>query len=286
MSQEAAMRSRSLWCWSLGLSFALLHSPPTAGIVGGIDDGNDHPFVGIMAFQVEPAGPWYVGLGGHAVLVSPTVGVTAAHILTELPPALTSLGLTPHARGVVFEPEPVNINAPGDLGVLRIVPDWMVHKFSTFTWHPEFPATDGTDVGVVLFDEPVSGRTAEIVRNLDERLMLGSPASHRALTQIRTATLVGYGQTTFVGPPITRGGGKRRQVEVLIVEITPLKIAAGAPSGEGAGPGDSGSAAFLGRQRNQLVGVLSTFTADERSLSIYVRLDTETAQSFLSQFLR
>ena len=168
--------------------------------------------------------------------------------------------------------------------MLRIVPDWMVHKFSTFTWHPDFPVRDGTDVGVVLFDEPVTGPTAKIVTNLDERLMLGSPTS--ALTQIRTATLVGYGQTTFVGPPITRGGGRRRQVEVPIVEVTPLKVAAGAPSGEGAGPADSGSAAFLGRQRNQLVGVLSSFTADERSLSVYVRLDSDTAQLFLSQFLR
>jgi hypothetical protein len=279
------MELRSLRRWSVGLLFALLHSVPTAGIVGGIDDGNDHPFVGIMAFQVEPAGPWYVGLGGHAVLVSPTVAVTAAHILTELPPALTSLGLTPHARGVVFEPEPIDVNAPGDLGVLRVVPDWMVHKFSTFTVHPDFSVKDGTDLGVVLFDEPVNGPTAKIVTNLDERLMLGSPASHRALTQIRTATLVGYGQTTFVGPPIARGGGKRRQVEVPIVEVTPLKIAAGAPSGEGAGIGDSGSAAFLGRQRNQLVGVLSSLTADDPSLSVYVRLDSETAQSFLAQFL-
>jgi hypothetical protein len=266
--------------------FALMHPAPTAGIVGGVDDGHDHPFVGIMAFQLEPAGPWYVGLGGHAVLVSPTVGVTAAHILTVLPPALTSLGLTPHARGVVFEPEPVDINAPGDLGVLRVVPDWMVHKFSTFTWHPDFPAKDGTDIGVVVFDEPVTGPTAKIVMNLDERLMLGSPARDSALTNIRTATLVGYGQTTFVGPPIARGGGKRRQVEVPIAEVTPWTIAAGAPSGEGAGPGDSGSAAFLGRQRNQLVGVMSSFTADERSLSVYVRLDSDTAQSFLSQFLR
>jgi len=187
---------------------------------------------------------------------------------------------------VVFEPEPVDINAPGDLGVLRIVPDRMVHKFSSFTWHPDFPVEDGTDVGVVLFDEPVTGPTAKIVRNLDERLLLGSPASGRALTEIRTATLVGYGQTTFVGPPITRGGGKRRQVQVPIVEITDLTIAAGAPSGEGAGPGDSGSAAFLGGQRNQLIGVMSTFTADDRSLSVYVRLDSDTAQSFLSQFLR
>lgn len=280
------MKSRSFRHWSLVLLLALLHSAPTVGIVGGIDDGDEHSFVGIMAFQIEPAGPWYVGLGGHAVLVSPTVGVTAAHILTELPPALTSLGLTPHARGVVFEPEPVNINAPGDLGVLRIVPDWMVHQFSTFTWHPDFPVKDGTDVGVVLFDEPVTGPTARIVRSLDERLLLDSPASHRGLTQIRTVTLVGYGQTTFVGPPITRGGGKRRQVEVPIVDVTPLKIAAGAISGEGAGPGDSGSAAFLSGQRNQLVGVLSTFTTDDRSLSVYVRLDSDTAQSFLSQFLR
>lgn len=280
------MEFRSLRRLSLALLLALLHSAPTTGIVGGVDDGDDHPFVGIMAFQIEPAGSWYVGLGGNAVLVSPTVGVTAAHILTELPPALTSLGLTPHARGVVFEPEPVDINAPGDRGVLRIVPDWMVHKFSTFEWHPDFPAEDGTDIGVVLFDEPVTGPTATIVRNLDERLMLGSPASNRALIQIRTATLVGYGQTTFVGPPVSRGGGKRRRVDLPIVEVTPLKIAAGSASGEGAGVGDSGSPAFLGGQRNQLVAVMSAFTTDDRRLSVYVRLDSDTAQSFLSQFLR
>jgi hypothetical protein len=211
--------------------------------------------------------------------------VTAAHVLTELPPALANLGLTPYARGVVFAPEPVDINAPGDLGVLRIVPDSMVHQFSTFSWHPDFPFEDGTDIGIVLFDEPVQGRTAHIARNLDERLMAGSRGSRRALAQIRTATLVGYGGTTFSGPPITRGGGKRRQVEVPIVEVTPLLLAVGGPSGEGAGPGDSGSAAFLGGQRNQLVGLLSAITAGEQMQSLYVRLDSETARSFLSQFL-
>jgi len=83
------MESRSLRRCGLALLLALLHSAPTTGIVGGVDDGGDHRFVGIMAFQIEPAGPWYVGGGGHAVLVSPTVAVTAAHILTELPPALS-----------------------------------------------------------------------------------------------------------------------------------------------------------------------------------------------------
>lgn len=266
----------------LGL-FALISAENTYAIVGGEPDGKRHPFVGLVAYQITQGGPWYVPPGGNAVLVSPTVAVTAGHVL-EVPLTRDFLGVEPYARGVVFDPVPVDPNAPFDLaGVFWEVPASLVHVAKSVAWHPDLFASPDTpnDIGVMVFKKPVRGRpTARIPR----------PGLFDLLSSVfePRIELVGYGATEFACCP-PPGGGNRYSGTASMVDLTADILTTGAleEGDANAGPGDSGSAALIGH--NLLVGVLSSFAPapDPEMLpfSQYNRTDSASACEFLSKYL-
>jgi hypothetical protein len=260
-------------------------------VIGGSDDGDDHPYSGTTAYQFEPGGPWYVGPGGNAVRISRTVAITAGHVLPAPPPVFGPL--TPDwAVGLVFDPEPVDLSRPPDRGLGgRIVPDSKVYRVARYVMHPETFSVPGRDIGIMFLERPVRGPAAKLARagTLDElgRRRGDDDDGDDDDGDVETLRIVGYGADEFVCCP-PKGGGKRRVVDVPLWAVTADTVLGGGPSGEGAGPGDSGAGAFLG-DRRVLVGVLSSFVADPvsgRRLSLFTRTDSASSCAFLSQYLR
>ena len=252
-------------------------------VVGGDPDGKRHPFVGLVAYQLVQGGPWYVPPGGNAVLVSPTVAVTAGHVL-EVPLTRDFLGVDPYARGVVFDPEPIDPTSPMDLaGTFRQIPASSVHVAKHVAWHPALFASPDSpnDIGVMVFEKPVRGRpTARIPQ----------PGLFDLLSTVfeQRIEIVGYGATEFACCP-PAGGGNRYSGTTALVDLTAELVTTGAleQSHANAGPGDSGAAALIGH--NMLVGVLSGFASppDPAMLpfSLYNRTDSMSACQFLSEYL-
>jgi hypothetical protein len=265
----------------LGLA-AFISADIAHAIVGGDPDGKRHPFVGIVAYQLTMGGPWYVPNGGNAVLVSPTVAVTAGHVL-EIPLTRERLGVDPYARGVVFDPVPVDRNAPMDLAVFREVPASAVHVAKFVAWHPDLFASPDTptDIGVLVFEQPVTGRpTARIAK----------PGLFDTLSSVYEPRMeiVGYGGTEFACCP-PAGGGNRYSGTTALVDLTADVIITAALEEDqaSAGPGDSGAAVLI--DHNMLVGVLSSFDPppdpDMLPFGRYNRTDSESACEFLSNYL-
>ena len=282
--------------FAIGFSILMISSVATpASAVIGQDDGDGHPYVGLMAYQPVENGPWYITPGGSATLVSADVAVTAGHVIA-LPPEGPSFffGFHPHAMGVVFHPTPFDISATPDpdavadypLGfILREISEDDVHKATPFV-NPDFGShASGSgrilgDVGVLVFDEPVSGPTATIS---------SEQTAGELLRQVRAGggkiTLVGYGAGEF-RPPSFPGDGRRRVADLTVKEITNGELWAWrrAETDGGGAPGDSGSPAFL-KGTSIVVGVLSTGTFESQIVTGFSRVGSTSACQFLADFL-
>lgn len=145
--------------------------------------------------------------GGSATLVSPNVAVTGGHLIA--PPLFGPsffFGFHPHAIGVVFHPTPFDISTAPDPAavaayprgfVLREIPEADVHKGTPYV-HPDFDSATCEsgrilcDVGVLVFDEPVSGPTATISPERTPGALLRQVRAHDG-----KITLVGYGAGGF-----------------------------------------------------------------------------------------
>jgi hypothetical protein len=198
----------------------------------------------------------------------------------------------------VFDPEPADLSRPPDRGVGgRIVPDSKVYRVTRYVMHPETFSVPGRDIGIMFLDRPAQGPVAKLARvgTLDERRHHhaddddadGDDGDNDGGDDVETLRIVGYGANEFVCCP-PKGGGTRRVVDVPRWAVTADTVLGGGPSGEGAGPGDSGAGAFLG-DRRVLVGVFSSFVADPvsgRRLSLFTRTDSASSCAFLSQYLR
>jgi hypothetical protein len=260
----------------------LLAGADCGAIVGGDPDGKRHPFVGIIAYQVERDGPWYVPQGGNAVLVSPKVAVTAGHVV-EGPLTRFVLGVEPYQWGVVFHPRPVDRNAPSDLFEFREVPARLVHVAESVAWHPDlFVTPEAPDIGVIIFKEPVKGLP---------KARIPRPGLFDALRKILTSRLglVGFGATEFncCPPP---GGGNRYSGSAPVVDLMSEFVITGALNKKFdvlAAPGDSGGPALF--NQNLLIGVFSDFAPgpdpDALPFSKFQRTDSASACEFLSEYL-
>lgn len=156
---------------------ALASAPPAAAIVGGTADGHGHPYVGTMDAS-------YFGRldGPTGVLISPTVLLTAGHVTRDWERA----GLP--AR-VTFDP---------------VRSSTSVWRSGTVHTNPAFDpqrADDPGDLGVVVFDEPVTN----IAPALLPRAGLLDAVGVRGLKSAEFE-VVGYGVSRFVGGP--NGGGQ------------------------------------------------------------------------------
>ena len=229
-------------------------------ITYGVPDGNGHPEVGaLLAQQAFSDGTWEECSG---TLISPTVFLTAEHC---------------------------------DEGVSRVAvtfdSTYVAGKSPTYwgTWHgdPNYnqAQSDPQDVAVVVLDKPVKGITPA---------RLPAAGSLDAVDTTTQFTSVGYGgQSVSNGP----GGKTIHYQDVRYVStgtlnsLTPtwLRISQNPSTGNGGTCyGDSGGPNFLGAgsgETNIVAGTTITGDAWCRSTNVDYRLDTESARSFLGQFV-
>ena len=224
-------------------------------ITFGQPDGNGHPNVGGLVYpQQFSDGTWLYCSG---TLISPTVFLTAAHC---------------------------------DIGSSRVTVTFDAayqdgDKTFTGTWYADplygHDQSDPHDLAVVVFDKPIKGITPA---------RLPAAGSLSTLPNTQTFTSVGYGAYEVTNEP----GGHRylyndvRGVAVgTLNSITAswLRISMNPATGNGGTCyGDSGGPNFLGATN---IVAATTITGDAvcRATNTVYRLDTNSARSFLKQFV-
>jgi hypothetical protein len=240
---------------------------PASAIIWGEEDGDAHPYVGLIVFDVDGTPAWRCS----GTLLSPTVVLTAGHC---------AAGAT--AARVWFDSEITDPFYPFSGGTsIEGTP------FSHPLFSADFPNT--SDVGVVILDEPgvemdEYGQLPEVgaVDALDRR---GRPP----LMQI-----VGYGMQAV--KPNLMADLVRYQANPMLIEINSantggynLHLSSNPGKGQGTGGmcfGDSGGPAFIDEESSTVAGV-GSFVLNQNCVGagFYYRVDTEHAREFINPFL-
>ncbi len=237
------------------LAAALTAVSPAAAITDGSADGQGHPNVGgLVAPTQYPDGTWLYCSG---TLISPTVFLTAAHCAED-----------GERVGVTFD----TAYEAGD----------KVY-YGTFEADPLYnqSQSDPHDIAVVVFDKPVRGITPA---------KLPKAGSLSNLSGTQTFTSVGYGAYEVTNGP---GGHQYLYDDVRMMATGTLnstnpswlRISMNPSTGNGGTCyGDSGGPNFLGT--TQIIAAI-TITGDAvcRSTNVVYRLDTESARTFLAQYV-
>ena len=239
----------------IALLTALAAVPPAAAITNGTPDGQGHPNVGgLVAPTQYPDGTWLYCSG---TLISPTVFLTAAHCAED-----------GERVGVTFD----TAYEAGD----------KVY-YGTFEADPLYSQmqSDPHDIAVVVFDKPIRGITPAT---------LPEAGSLSDLSGTQTFTSVGYGAYEVTNEP---GGHQflyndvRMTATGTLNSTNPswLRISMNPSTGNGGTCyGDSGGPNFLGT--TQILAAI-TITGDAvcRSTNVVYRLDTESARTFLAEYV-
>ena len=228
---------------------------PAAAITNGTPDGNKHPNVGgSVAPEAYPDGTWIYCSG---TLISPTVFLTAAHCAED-----------GERVAVTFD----TAYQEGDK-----------LYYGTFEADPLYnqSQSDPHDIAVVVLDKPVRGITPAELPEAD---------SLSNLSGSQTFTSVGYGAYE-----VTRGPGGHQYLynDVRMVATGTLnstnpswlRISMNPSTGNGGTCyGDSGGPNFLGTT-DIIAAITITGDAVCRSTNVVYRLDTESARTFLAQYV-
>jgi len=237
------------------LCTALASAAPAGAIINGTSDGEGHPNVGGLVSPTQYSdGTWLYCSG---TLISPTVFVTAAHC-----------GEDGERVGVTFD-SAYQAGDPVHYGTLQADPLYSQVQ------------SDPHDIAVVVFDQAISGITpAE----------LPAAGSLSRLPKNHTFTSVGYGAYEVTNGP----GGHQYLYDDVRMRATGtlnatnrswLRISGNPSTGNGGTCyGDSGGPNFLGT--TQTVAAI-TITGDAvcRATNVTYRLDTESARSFLAEYV-
>jgi hypothetical protein len=239
---------------------------PALAITFGQPDGENHPNVGAMIVQ-EPDGEYYLYCSG--TLIASDVFLTASHCTV----AAAAYGADPHDVYVTFDPV-YDASATLHRGTYDINPNYG-HDMH-----------DLHDVAVIILDEPINGinpaqlPTAGLLDDLKK--------SHDLKGQ--EFVTVGYGtlrEDKTRGPHSLGGYGERYYAEQTFQALKPywLQISMNPSTGNGGTCyGDSGGPHFLG---DSAMVVSLTVTGDAwcRATDVTYRLDTDSAQEYLRQFV-
>ena len=245
---------------------------PASAIVFGEPDGNDHPNVGAMVLHIPGEGyfQWCSG-----TLISEDVFLTAGHCTAPVDSVLAAF---PGAELLVtFDP---TISAGG--------------TFYTGSWytHPDFASgglSDWFDVGVIVLDqspgiEPASLPTANLLDELKDSKVLKDTRF----------TAVGYGtvrETNTTGPHGILDNLDRNRAEQGFNSLTKawLNLPMNRTTGNGGTCyGDSGGPHFIhlnGVETDIIVSITSLGDIPCVASDKTYRVDTESARSFLAQFV-
>lgn len=240
--------------------------PIAQAITFGQPDGNGHPNVGAMIVQ-EPDGVKYLYCSG--TLIAPNVFLTAAHCTD----AAAAYGADPHDVWVTFASVYDN-NAAMYRGTYQLNPNY---------GHDQH---DSNDIAVIILDNPISGI---VPAKLPAAGLLDDMKKAQQLKG-QQFVAVGYGRLRNEktrGPHVVGEAGERYFAEQTFQTLKPywLQISMNPSTGNGGTCyGDSGGPHFLG---NSDMVVSLTVTGDTwcRATDVTYRLDTDSARSYLSQFM-
>ncbi|HYN10464.1 MAG TPA: trypsin-like serine protease [Vicinamibacterales bacterium] len=248
------------------LAALLMTAVPAVALIWSQPDGNGHPYVGLVVFDVD-------GTPSHRCsgsLISPTVFLTAGHCTDG----------TDAAR-VWFETRIQDPSYPFGGGT---------SISGTPHTHPAFGTSfpNSSDVGVVVLDVPV---VLNQYAQLAPSGVIDGLARQRGL-QSQLFTLVGYGDQAIVPFPISRL--IRYRATPQLVELSSantggwnihLSSNPGKPHPGGACFGDSGGPALIGN--TNLVAGVGSFVLNYNctGAGFYYRVDTAYARQFINPFL-
>lgn len=265
------MRRLVVLCAAIVVLLALLVGP-AAGVTNGEPDGDGHPHVGLLVFDVDEQPAWRCS----GTLLSPTVMLTAGHC-------------TFGASGgrVWFESDARDTEATG-----YPFPGGTSVEFSEIHTHPDYDddAFFMHDVGVAILSEAVdSPRYGE----LPEVGVLDDLATRRGLHK-QQFTPVGYGLQSVVPEEEAELVRYRATVGLIDVQGT-----AGIPEGTavmftnnpgrkntgGTCFGDSGGPVFF--EGSDVLAAVTSFGLNANCVGVGggYRIDTTDDQEFIGQFL-
>jgi len=240
--------------------------PAVYAITFGEPDGDGHPNVGAM-IVLEPDGVKYLYCSG--TLIAPDVFLTAAHCTA----AAAAYGADPHDVYVTFDPV-WDENATLHRGTYDLNPNYG-HDMH-----------DLNDVAVIILDVPI---TDIEVATLPPAGLLSDMKKDKELKGQQFVT-VGYGtlRDDKTGGPHAFGDyGERYFATQTFLALKPywLQISMNPSTGSGGTCyGDSGGPHFLG-DSDMVVSLTVTGDAWCRATDITYRLDTDSARSYLGQFV-
>jgi hypothetical protein len=243
----------------------LIAVPLVQAITFGQPDGNRHPNVGAMIVEDRDG----VFLYCSGTLIAPRVFLTAAHCTA----AAAYYDADPHDVWVTFDPV-YDENATLHRGTYDLNPNYG-HDMH-----------DLHDVAVIILDEAIYDiEPAE----LPPAGLLGDMKKAHELKRHQFVT-VGYGRLRddkTRGPHSIGDAGERFYADQTFLALKPywLQISMNPSTGSGGTCyGDSGGPHFLG-DTDMVVSLTVTGDAWCRATDVTYRLDTDSARSYLGQFV-
>jgi secreted trypsin-like serine protease len=276
VNTEGAQLTRKVASVACLVLASIALSMPAYAIQDGRLDGEDHPYVGMIAFyDAENNYLWRCS----GTLIAPNVVLTAAHCAAE-----------PAARAQVFFQSDLT-------GINHTVPGNEIGHMGIPMAHPGFEEGNfsSPDIGVIILDHPVEGIEPATVTGLGTlNGLVASKGSKPAILDI-----VGYGLQYIRRTPKTvikiQADRVRHQGEVTLQNIKSalagdrfVQISGDQGQGNGEGAicfGDSGGPIFL-QGTNEIVAV-NSFVLNFQAVGpgFGYRTDTEEAHDFIDFML-
>lgn len=257
---------RRLLILALTVIVLLAVTPIARAITFGQPDGDGHPNVGAM-IVLEPDGMKYLYCSG--TLIAPDVFLTAAHCTA----AAAAYGAAPEDVFVTFD-SVYDQNATLFPGTYDLNPNYG-HDMH-----------DLHDVAVIVLDEPISD--IEPATLPPAGLLADMKSAHELKGQ--QFVTVGYGRLRNEktrGPHAIGEAGERHYAEQTFQALKPywLQLSMNPSTGNGGTCyGDSGGPHFLG-DSDMVVSLTVTGDTWCRATDVTYRLDTDSARSYLSQWV-
>ena len=247
------------------IAIMLITVPFAQAITFGQPDGDQHPNVGAMIVELD--GNKYLFCSGS--LIAPDVFLTAAHCTL----AAAAYGAAPDDVWVTFDP---------------VADSTATLHPGTFDLNPNYghDMHDLHDVAVILLDPPV---TDIVPAELPPAGLLTDMKKDHTLKNHKFVT-VGYGTVRddkTKGPQALVDNNERRFAEQYFLALKPFWLQLSMNPSTGSGGtcyGDSGGPHFLG-DSDMVVSLTVTGDAWCRATDVTYRLDTESARTYLSQFV-